>query len=85
MTWTAVSYEFNPICQRCGKYKYGHQYVHVDSLCRCPPMPPLDPAPEPPKQYAEGWVCPKCGRVNAPWVSTCGCPVYTTTATTRKE
>jgi hypothetical protein len=20
-----------------------------------------------------GWVCPKCGRVWAPWVSTCNC------------
>jgi len=24
----------------------------------------------PPQQ---GWVCPKCGRVNAPWMPTCGC------------
>ena len=21
----------------------------------------------------EGWVCPKCGRVNAPWIATCPC------------
>lgn len=22
---------------------------------------------------AYGWVCPRCGRVNAPWASQCGC------------
>ena len=21
----------------------------------------------------QGWICPKCGRVNAPWLPTCGC------------
>ena len=32
----------------------------------------------PPQQ---GWICPKCGRVNAPWMPTCGCVSSQTTAT----
>lgn len=23
--------------------------------------------------YEKGWVCPKCGRVNAPWITSCPC------------
>jgi len=23
--------------------------------------------------YQVGWVCPKCGKVNAPWKSSCDC------------
>ncbi len=32
----------------------------------------------PPQQ---GWVCPKCGRVNAPWKSSCDCVSTQTTGT----
>lgn len=35
---------------------------------------------EPPKQY--GWVCPLCGRANAPWLNQCPCqPIKTWTFT----
>lgn len=40
---------------------------------------PLDPYRLPdipsssPSQPQIGWVCPKCGRVHAPWVSGCEC------------
>ena len=23
--------------------------------------------------YQQGWICPKCGRVNAPWTGICPC------------
>ena len=26
-----------------------------------------------PQQTQTGWVCPKCGRVHAPWVRSCDC------------
>ena len=32
----------------------------------------------PPQQ---GWICPKCGRVNAPWLPTCGCVSSQTSGT----
>lgn len=32
-----------------------------DVISACPPPP------------ATGWVCPRCGRVNAPWVAHCDC------------
>lgn len=25
--------------------------------------------------YKEGWVCPKCGKVHAPWAASCTCHV----------
>ena len=34
----------------------------------------------PPQQ---GWICPKCGRVNAPWLPTCDCVRSQTSGTIR--
>ena len=30
-------------------------------------------SPTTPTVITYGWVCPKCGRANAPWVSSCAC------------
>lgn len=27
----------------------------------------------PTPSFQQGWICPKCGRVNAPWMGTCPC------------
>jgi len=55
------------ICNKCGLIIYPYPDRTSLPVCTCPPDP------EPPKQYAQGWVCPVCGRVSAPWVSTCPC------------
>lgn len=26
------------------------------------------------KLLAQGWACPRCGRINAPWKPSCNCP-----------
>lgn len=38
---------------------------------------------EVPAQY--GWICPRCGKVHAPWVSECDCSNNTTTTTTSTD
>jgi len=39
------------------------------------------------KDYPHGWICPRCGRVHAPWVSGCDChpDVETWTSGTSEE
>lgn len=34
---------------------------------------PWQPTPTPTPQPQTGWICPKCGRVHAPWIPQCDC------------
>ena len=40
------------------------------------PMPGM-PTLTPPSH--QGWLCPRCQKVNAPWVAACTCPSTVTT------
>ena len=44
---------------------------------------PWQPTPQP----QTGWVCPKCGKVHAPWVGSCDCtfPKYEVTCGVNKS
>ena len=45
--------------------------MHEGSCSDCPLTMPIRPAARPPHQL--GWLCPACGRCNAPWNATCSC------------
>ena len=56
-------------CQQC------MMRVTADGMCRCsmgsgqwPPAPGL-----PFNVAGQGWICPRCDRVNAPWMPCCLC------------
>lgn len=58
-------------CGSCGQF-VTHGTTHI-----CPgnyPVYPYNPQPAP-TNY--GWICPKCGRVNAPTKQTCDCSIGT--------
>jgi len=55
-------------CQKC------MMRVTPDGMCRCtlgnmPTVPILAPSVTAP----QGWICPRCDRVNAPWMPCCLC------------
>lgn len=65
-------------CPDCGGL-YNHTYGDFQHYVGCrrkdldkrtvkPPAPPSPPVP-----VVMGWMCPRCGRGNAPHVNTCSC------------
>jgi len=57
-------------CPKCGK-----PYIYVGDWregwpipwCTCSEVEPGDYSPA-----MQGWICPRCGRVYAPWIAVCG-------------
>ena len=70
-TGTAGAVTFDSYCPICGKpYCYFDPIADIeDRICKCNKQS-FSPT---------GWICPRCGKVNAPWVSGCNCPNYTVT------
>jgi len=71
---------FSPFCFKCGK-PLGTVYYVVDDQPWCQECY-LRFQKETTPAYSQGWICPRCGRVNSPYVSQCSCsPTIRTTIT----
>ena len=53
------------------EHKVGWNSYSVNTTPTTTPLPYDAPAPT--TFIQNGWQCPKCGRINAPWVETCPC------------
>ncbi len=51
-------------CSVCG------QWIPIGNIHFCSPSQPVMLTPP-----QTGWICPSCGRGNAPWVATCSHPL----------
>lgn len=69
-------------CIRCGKemtsttegsYYCSDCKLHVNDLVYREPIKKLEDIPSQNNSLKEGWICPRCGRVLAPWKSECRC------------
>ena len=51
----------------------GHEVRENTSTIDLPETNPVKPVVP---RAQQGWQCPKCGRVLAPWVASCTCSMY---------
>ena len=52
-------------CPKCGlPFWDDHKSTAVPNLCKCRA-----------DNHKWGWECPRCGRVNAPWMPYCNCQI----------
>lgn len=64
-----------PACYSCSRYleEMREQRKHLPPWNPYYPQPIVPTWPWPNRGEFTGWTCPKCGRVNAPSVTTCPC------------
>lgn len=60
------------LCAKCGKTTHYDPNIVLSKYCKCTTAPfvPL-----------QGWICPRCGSIHAPFVSRCFCPPPTQNTT----
>jgi len=60
-------------CVKCGK-PLGSIYYTIDDQPWCSECY-LRFEKETTPAYSQGWICPRCGRVNSPYVNQCPCSI----------
>ena len=53
------------ICTKCGRPFWNDEKITAQEVCTCPP-----------KEYAKGWECPRCGKISSPLKDSCDCFQY---------
>lgn len=57
-------------------YRYNYDWLNDNELDKIIKQYKNEDIPKPTStSFTYGWVCPKCGMVNAPWVSCCPCSI----------
>ena len=73
--------DINNLCNQCT----GRPIINIPRIFGPAPghfdPPPEYPPFETPNYGQSGWMCPRCGQVNAPWKPKCDCPPPSITTT----
>lgn len=61
------------ITMQCKDCVYYGKFQCIEKDCRSDIRNPIKYIKVEENMVQEGWICPRCGKVNAPWVMQCSC------------